>query len=292
MSRVAVYQCLDCSKVRRIVQPELGIEKQNGLRQYSDIHRCSDGVLAVNNIQIDTNLVVRAIEKQELEAQIQTSRLNIPLPKTNNVFHNNIVISHLKEKNDFRAIFKNEWTGSTFNVGNVRTNEEAIAEFSSIASGISVGYYECTTELDKSLTDWLKVLINLIELIPPKEAGYFMEALHFIFDMRHVPPCVYDIHIIQLILSADDAYLELSENTVDAIPKDEELSEEHYYIIDLILKHINEASSLLEISKIIPDDFVYTIFLIMILEKYDIIKINKPEMIDEINDNFIDILID
>lgn len=297
MSHSAIYKCLNCSKVRRIIQPELGIDKQNGLRQYSDLHRCSDGVLAINNIQIDTNYSVRSVERLELEEKSKkmNSKLKIPLPKPNkSIFYNNLSISHLKEKDDLRLVFTNELSGRTFTIGDVITSEEPIETFSSFIGGYSVEYYQSTTQLDNSLRKWFVVLISLIELIPPKEIGYFMEALHYLFDMRRVPPCVYDIHMIELILTADQIRLEYGDMGVENISTNEELSGDHYHIINQVLEHMqnNPEDSLLDVCNIIPDDFVFIAFLIQIMENYGVISLIKPPMIDEINTNFIDILID
>ncbi|MCY3413178.1 MAG: hypothetical protein INQ03_16180 [Candidatus Heimdallarchaeota archaeon] len=298
MPNTAFYQCLKCSKVRKIVQPELGIDKLNGLRQYSDLHRCSDGVLAINNIQIDANLDVRSIERVELDEektkQPKNRAFNIPSPNLKeNIFQKNLVITHLNNF-DFRAIFRNDWTDREINIGQVKLNEEPLVILESKIGGIKVKYYQSTMELDETLNKWLYVLINIVELIPPRKIGYFVEAVNFILDMRLSPPCVYDIHILQILLLADLYILESGSMEPADIPEEEELSQDHYRIIDIILERVDNINNLtiLDLGDILPDDFTYVIFIVLILEQYNIINISKPPLIEEINANYIDVLID
>lgn len=95
-------------------------------------------------------------------------------------------------------------------------------------------------------------------------------------------------------MTADQIRLEYGDMGVENISTDEELSGDHYHIINQVLEHMQNypEDSLLDVCNIIPDDFVFIAFLIQIMENYGVISLIKPPMIDEINTNFIDILID
>lgn len=294
VSKTPVYKCLNCSRVRKIVQPELGLEKKNGLRQYSDLHRCADGMLAINNIQIDANSVVRAVETLELDKKdIIVRNLKLPIPNMS-IFNKDLRISHLTVENDIRMIFRNEWTDRTLMIGDIKPDEKMLYTFRSKMGGISISFYDSGIEMDDNLKQWFSVLINLLDIIPPEKLGFLLESIQFIIDMRRIPPCVYDIHILENILLADKIHIQKGNGLISDIPEDEELSDNHYHIIEIVLQEIKNSPeiTLLDLSEIIPDDFVYIIFLIQIMEKYGVIKLVQPSLVDEINNEYIDILID
>jgi len=62
--RETQYHCSNCNKVRvfqieKTKHEDKIKDSTNGIVIYSDIHRCKDGIIGINNLQIDKNYAVR-----------------------------------------------------------------------------------------------------------------------------------------------------------------------------------------------------------------------------------------
>ncbi|MCY3414139.1 MAG: hypothetical protein INQ03_21015 [Candidatus Heimdallarchaeota archaeon] len=283
------YHCDCCSQVRRLYTDYTFDD--NGLSSYTDTHRSSTGTLSVYNLQIDRNSNVRTVEKVSLypvKKISNGSRLSaLPVPSAPK--QKNIRLSHISAQKKLRLNIYNEWTETSIKIGQIKPSEEAIATIKSEIGGYTIYYYPSAIEYTQNTEKWMKILVNVLEILPPDDVGYFVEVLKYFEEMSLGEPTFFDVNILELILTAKQITLSLGSKSLDDAKFKLKLSKDQvnlmYKIIEFTIKHPNRE--LIYYTTTLHDDYVYLIFLVLLMEKHDILKINRPIIIQEVNSGFI-----
>ncbi|MHA2099911.1 MAG: hypothetical protein ACW99A_14635, partial [Candidatus Kariarchaeaceae archaeon] len=128
----AIYSCNHCKQNRNIVLDEkthhdMVDKSPNGLVMYSDSHRCENGIIGINNLQIDKHFAVRGFTFLELpQRQIpQMSGLGIPVPKVLSTDEmKTYVITHLPPDERLKIVILDRMLNVRINIGKVVESEE------------------------------------------------------------------------------------------------------------------------------------------------------------------------
>ena len=135
------YQCLLCSKMRDIILDtdehiERATKSPNGLVLHSDIHRCHEGILGINNLHIDVNFAVRSFSSIELpEKRKPMSKLGIPGIPTATVQSSSssklreYTITHMLPEKGFRLIIEDARLNASIKIGRIPKKEKPIWKY-------------------------------------------------------------------------------------------------------------------------------------------------------------------
>ncbi|MHA2029097.1 MAG: hypothetical protein ACW99Q_06890 [Candidatus Kariarchaeaceae archaeon] len=264
----------------------------NGLVVYSDIHRCDEGILAINNAHIDAEFNVRSFSSVELpdkrQATAKKSPLNLPMPKTNisDTIKRYNITEMLSEKG-LRLMIEDSRLNAMINIGRVRPRKEKpIAVAESDQGSIILDYYPSQLEYNTNMEKWLSILVNQLELLPVTRLGLFIETLRFIHGFYRKSPDPFQIMQLQTILSSHETYFKvlakLSENERLerlAAKYGDELEEFTLEILGVLGK--KPKLSLKEVAFELDRDLEYLIYTFLIMEQEGLLEIHRPIIVEE-----------
>ena len=285
------YQCLKCSSIRIAdINAEYHLENisqsSNGLVIYSDIHRCENGILGINNIHVDHDYHIRSSEQIVLPSKriaVSSTLLNIPTPKINSGDMKNVMIREFQPNKDFRLIIADQGLKIIINIGDVNDNKEKpISTLYSDHGTICLAFYPSGLPYTNFIEQWMVTFINLLETLPPTRIGLFIETLRYIHDMHKIGPALFHIEILKMILSSHEIHFEPVKIPIEF---DSLLSEGRDFYgseaVTLMVKilsylELNPHVPLLYYTKTHHEDIGYLIYLFLTLEQENLIKIIKP----------------
>lgn len=268
---------------------------ENGLRLYSDIHRCKQGTTAINNLQIDGDFKPRSVEgiklTSELDDKAESNSMTIPSPKIDFKKDPKIRITHILSKNTPSIVIKLNWAKELVFIGRVdeKYNDSRKLIVSDLGKIVMI-YFDEGDSSSKVIKRGLNLIINLIELIPPDGIGTMIDAISFLFKRMEVNEMRQDdIEKIKLIL----AHNLVLANIVDDPNRLDHLvlyASARYSETDLsvLLKLIgmidlNSNMPLQYYMSFLEDDSSYLINLFVILENENLIQLVRPGEIKKID---------
>lgn len=290
------YQCLLCTKMRDIEislseHEKLVSNSANGLVLYSDIHRCDEGILAINNAHIDKEYNVRSFSSLELPDKRKIEKktaLNLPIPKTSlsesiKRYH----ITQMLPEKGLRILIEDSRLNAIINIGRIQPRKEKpIAVAESDQGSIILDYYPSKLDYNTNMEKWLNVLVNQLELLPVTRLGLFIETLRFIHGFYRKRPDSFQIVQLQTILSSHETYFTImtklseGENLEGIAAKyGDDLEEVALEIIGVLDK--KPKLSLKEVASELDRDLVYLIFTFLIMEQEGLLDVHRPAIIDE-----------
>ncbi|MDH5647570.1 MAG: hypothetical protein OEZ01_16285 [Candidatus Heimdallarchaeota archaeon] len=250
------YQCSECKEVRFIsvqlshTNPN-SPKDANGLVIYSDIHRCRNGVLGINNLHIDRNYAIRSFDVLELDLLAsKNSKVKsfIPAPniKKDQNKINKYLITDLIENRSIRFTLQNYPQNYIFNIGHVGSkDEEPLLIVYSKNRSISLEVFQGNIKLTQTSELWLHNLVNLIEQHQPNHLGICIEAFRYIIDVHRTDVNEFYLNILSTIISSQNCFL-LPVSSIP--PSNEELlesyGEDEIIIYKLLIQMIYTASEI------------------------------------------------
>ena len=126
------YTCAQCLSKRNLkFTDEIILERSfqapnsvNGLFIFSDIHRCKNGMLGINNLHIDHNYDVRSFDYLILpsEKNAVSPKLGLPVPKIRKDGLNRIRVTDYIEAGGFRLSILDKGLDLFLLIGDVAKN--------------------------------------------------------------------------------------------------------------------------------------------------------------------------
>jgi hypothetical protein len=264
----------------------------NGLRLYSDIHRCSEGVLEINNLHIDANYSIRSYEQVKLPSTQTTKRTSkrrpgIPSPRPDDKRLKKIRLTQLVPNTEgFRFILNDEVIRISIVIGEVDLGAEvAQSVIRSDLGGISLFYFHSAITFTNPVRNWLTFYVNALETVIPSKLGLIIESLWYIQDLSLKIPTKFDERLIKTMLASheiffqfdqSDNYLKLKEN-LESRYSAKDVNSLHNLVSVLVAE---PDKPLLHYSNRLDHDFLYLIYLFLILEKENFISVLRPEIVN------------
>ena len=299
MNSDAGYHCFICNK-RRILR--LNTEKHknavskspNGLALYSDIHRCSDGILGINNLHIDHDFAVRSYSILELPTKkIALNEPGIPVPgvpapgppSAKGTELNTYQITDMLSEKGFRLAIVDERLNISIKIGKPEKGEMMISYLTSDLGTVILEYYASEIAFSSVVEKWMILFVNLLEILPPTKIGLFIETLRFIHSNFRNLPSPFLIKQLKTILVAHETYFTVLPVKVrykrirDIKAK---YGEEYASLTEEIIEKLEEnpMMTLQDFTKDFDRDIVFLIYVFLILDQEAIIGIEWPGVID------------
>lgn len=290
---ISHYQCLLCQKRRTIKfdakeHEDLVYDSPNGLALYSDIHRCDEGILAINNLHIDINYDVRSFSSLELPDKRKPVSKALPglpiarahIPQQLNIYH----ITQMDLNKEFRLTIEDTRLNAVINIGRVSKREKAIAAVESDQGSVILFYYPCDIEYNTYIERWMNILVNQLELLPVTRLGLFVETVRFIHGLVRSNPDAFQAKQLQTILSSHETYFKVLVTEVEEVGKLEickiKYNEEVRNSAERILQSLrkNTGLNLKEVAFKVDLDLIYLIYTFLIMEQEGIIEVLRPSM--------------
>ncbi len=300
-SAISQFQCQECKEMRQYQVDVLDHEKRiskssNGLVIYSETHRCSDGLLNINNLQIDANYAVRSYGQLKLPEHRKATPKAVPGLPSPKIIHDedrkNFNITSMLPENGFRLVIYDEMVNVSINIGEVKVKKEPIiSRIESDHGYIIADYYHSKIPFSDNVEKLLVILINTLEIVPPTKIGLFVETLRYIHEIQQSSPSAFHIKLLKTILTTHETYfiLENVEN-VDPITSDlkykygDEMGNFAKELVDHLFK--NPMTTLqnfmnLESAAHKNDDLIYLIHTFMLIEQTGLLIIDRPGIVEE-----------
>lgn len=262
----------------------------NGLVLYSDLHRCDEGILAINNAYVDLDFAVRSFSSIELPDKRNPSTKSfpgLPMPQTRIAqTTKEYLITQMLPKKSLRLIIEDSRLDAIIKIGRIPRKEKPIAVAESDQGSIVLDYYPSEMEYNTNMEKWFNILVNQLELLPVTRLGLFVETLRFIHSFYRSPPDAFQIKQLQTILSSHETYfrtlIELSKGgtlgTVGA-KYGKELEILAIKILDVLKE--NPKFNLKEIALKLDWDLIHLIYTLLIMEQEGFIEIQRPVIVDK-----------
>jgi len=259
----------------------------NGLFIYSDIHRCKDGFLAINNLHIDANSSVRTIDFLKLpsEKKVKPSVVGIPVPSEPVSLMKSYRITGIRSDQSFRLTIKDDLLDIFLIIGDIQLDDEqAEYQIKSNNDTVEIKYYHSDLQFTDNLEDWLIELANLLELLPPTKVGLFIDTLRYIEKLRKIPPAPFHIDLLKTILSSHKIFFDVNQDTEleSALNTIEEMyGSDIIQSLNKILEALqtNPEATLQEFTQANDEDLSHLVYLFLILEQENVITIVRPDEI-------------
>lgn len=300
-SAISQFQCQQCKEMRHyevdVIDHEKRISKSsNGLVIYSDIHRCSDGLLNIHNLQIDANFATRSYTQLKLPEHRKALPRGVPGLPSPKIVHdeerkNFNIISMLPEKG-FRLVIYDDMVNVSINIGEVKVKTETfISRIGSDHGYIHVDYYHSEIPFSNNVEKLLMILINTLEIVPPTKIGLFVETLRYIHDIQQSSPSAFHIKLLKTILTSHETYFMLDdEENIIPITDDlkykygEEMGNFAHELVDHLIE--NPMATLQNFMNIESathknDDLVYLIHTFMLIEQTGLLIIDRPGIVED-----------
>lgn len=261
----------------------------NGLVLYSDLHRCDEGILAINNAYVDLDFAVRSyssIELPDKRTPVIKSLPGLPLPQTKVAqTTREYTITQMLPKKSLRLIIEDNRLDAIIKIGRIPKKEKPIAVAESDQGSIILDYYPSELDYNTNMEKWFNILVNQLELLPVTRLGLFVETLRFIHSFYRSPPDAFQIKQLQTILSSHETYfkqlIDLSESeslgTINA-KYGEDLGNLSLKILGVLKE--NPKFSLKEVAFKLDWDLIHLIYTLLIMEQEGFIEIHRPAIVD------------
>jgi hypothetical protein len=273
------------------------VEKSpNGLVSYSEIHRCSDGLLNIYDLQIDNNHAIRSFSQMKLPTHRRPSALavpGVPSPRLKTDEKRiNFNIDKMLPEHGFRLVIYDDMINVSINIGEVDVkNELLISRLESDHGTIRLDYYFSDIQYTTNIEKLLAILVNTLEIVPPTKIGLFVETLRYIHGIHKDTPTSFHIKLLKTILTTHETHfiLEEIENTQEAISDLKyKYSEEVGGFASELLERI-ESDLFAPLQKYMTmksehhknDDLIFLIHTLMLMEQTGLLIIDRPGIVEE-----------
>ncbi len=286
--KVVSYYCDICNIHKKLVFNRKLYEyfkRPNGLAIFTDTHKCKGGIMGVYNLDIDHDLNIRSFNRIELPEYKKQLNTIIPIPSAPDSSNddNIIIITYINEINDINVLIDDRLLDIKIQIGKI-DELDPITTLVSELGLISIKIYPANTRYTKELESWMNNLINIIEILVPTKIGFFIEAIKYILDETDHYPTDFDISMIKTILASHEIYVSLKDNkyNIQKIFKKLQLDEEDRELMQNIIENIKKYpnTSIQDFVKYYNKDIVHQIYLYLILEKNNIINIERPGIVE------------
>ncbi|OLS29355.1 MAG: hypothetical protein HeimC2_00800 [Candidatus Heimdallarchaeota archaeon LC_2] len=300
-SAISQFQCQTCKEMRYhtvdVPDHENKISRSsNGLVVHSDIHRCSDGLLNIYNLEIDANYAIRSftqLKLPEFRKALPQSVPGLPAPK---IIHDedriNFKITKMLQENGFRLVIYDDMANVSINIGEVNLkNELIISRLESDHGHIRIDYYYSELPFTSNVEKLLLVLINTLAVVPPTKIGLFIETLRYIHEIQTSPPSDFHIKLLKTILTTHETYFMLEdEENIEAVTDDlkYKYGDEMGNFAKELVNHLkdNPMATLqnfmtLESETHKNDDLIYVIHTFMLIEQTGLLLIDRPGIVND-----------
>lgn len=282
----STYYCNNCNSTRRFRIPRTKHEKlieksPNGLVLYSDIHPCTDRLLEVVNLRIDKDLNVRSFELLKLP-EYKKQVVAIPVPSMNK--DTDLAIVAIYRENQLNLKIQDHFMNYTLRIGRASATKDesiAISKLDSDLGGITLQYFPSHIFYTPAVENWLSKLINILEILPPTKPGLLISAFRYFIDRHEDYPNEFDETFMKTILASHEVIAKPSNSeNKELLMVKHSFSDEDTELINRIIDEVNKSEiSLLDFAKTSGKDFTDLIYLFLLLEKEDIIKVERPGIV-------------
>jgi hypothetical protein len=295
----ARYICNHCKQDRNYIldessHHELVDKSPNGLVMYSDSHRCQNGIIGINNLQIDKHFSVRGFTFLELPQRRipKASGLNIPVPRGPSPDQMKMFsITQIPPDEKLRIMIIDHMLNVKINIGKVNENEElSILTINSDMGLLEIVFYPSEIPFTPTLEKWFTILVNIMEVLPATKIGLIVDTLKYVLDSSFNEPIEFDIIFLKTILASHEIYFEMIEDgelswadhlAINAAPK---YREKDVAVMMKIMAHLEENPYIplqQYVSKELHQDLRYLIYIFLLLEVEGLIRIERPGIIEE-----------
>ncbi len=295
----ARYYCDHCKQTRVIgfdtdLHHAMVDKSPNGLIVYSDSHRCENGIIGINNLQIDKHFSVRGYTFLELPQRKtpQLSNLGIPVPKaTSTEKVKTYFITHVPPDEGLRIVIIDHMLNVKINIGKVVENEDiSILTVNSDMGLMEIVFYPSEVTFTPILEKWLTILVNIMEILPATKIGLLVDTLKYVLDSSLNEPIEFDVVFLKTILASHEIYFEMIEGgelswadhlAIHASPK---YREKDVAVMMKIMAHLQENPYIplqQYVSKGLHQDLRYLIYIFLLLEVEGLIRIERPGIIED-----------
>lgn len=293
------YKCQHCQQTRTIdldpeVHREMVNESPNGLVMFSDSHRCENGIIGINNLQIDSHFVVRGFSFLELPQRKIPALpgLGIPIPKAHSSDEmKTFYITHIPPDESLKIVIIDKMLNVKINIGRVSEIDEfQILTIHSDLGLLEIVFYPSNVIFTPMLEKWLTTLVNILEVLPATKIGLIVDTLKYILDSSSIEPIEFDIIFLKTILASHEIYFERVEGdelswadhlAINARPK---YREKDVGVMMKIMAHLEENPYIplqQYVSREIHQDLRYLIYIFLLLEVEGLIRIERPGIVEE-----------
>lgn len=286
------YYCDKCNtnrklKIKNQSHDDLLRASKSGLVYYSDIHTCQKGILSVNNLQIDNDFNVRTIESLVLPKYEKPKLTGIPNPSATPKDESKLIfLTEIPAKADkINLVIDYKMIQTKIKIGRFNTADKPIKTYNSQMDGVTLYYYKSETQLSDYLDQWLQYFTSAIEIIFPTSLGMFIEAIVFVLDLHNQPLTDFDKTFLKTILASHEIFFQIQniENLMDLHQKyTETFSDEDFSFIEqfLALLDDNQEVPIQDFTNKTEKGLIYQLYLFLILEKENIISIQRPGIVE------------
>ena len=266
----------------------------NGLVMHSDSHRCENGIIGINNLQIDKHFSVRGFTFLELPQRKlpQAAGLGIPVPKSHATGDlKTYIITHIPPNEVLRVIIIDHMLNVKINIGKVVENKDIpILTVNSDMGLLKIEFYPSEVIFTPMLEKWFTILVNIMEILPATKIGLIVDTLKYVLDSSFNEPLKFDVIFLKTILASHEIYFEMVEGSdlswadhlaINATPK---YREKDVAVMMKIMAHLEENPYIplqQYVSKELHQDLRYLIYIFLLLEVEELIRIERPGIIED-----------
>lgn len=289
---VSTYHCIACDTTKRVTVPKEVHERRvalstNGLAGYSDIHYCWDGILGVNNLQIDKNMAVRSFSTIEFPSvrKIREPRTGIPIPSTPKPVKNIYKIDHILDKyhKSMKLVVRDKGLNAELYVGYFLDGEVPDITIKSELGSVVLEFYNNEIKATFALKKWLQVMVDTIEKIPPTKLGLMIEALRFVQESREKRPTPFEIDQLYALLTTHK--IKIKPIKIFSVSNlrgkyGDEFADKVWEMFKYLDKNKKREVILQEFMSVLDKDLRFITFSAFILELEGLIELIRPELDD------------
>ncbi len=287
---VSTYHCIACDVVQRVTvakeKHDLIIKNSsNGLVSYSDIHYCYDGILGINNLQIDKNMAVRSFSLIEFPSmkKMRQPKTGIPVPMAPKPVKNIYHVDGIDSSKSMKLVIKDQGLNTELYIGDFSSEDEPIVQLKSKLGSVSLEFYQCDIKSTFAMKQWFQVLIDTVEKIPPTKLGLLIEALRFVRENGKTRPGMFEIDQLYALLTTHKIKIKsISIHTVSNLrgKYGDVFADKVWLIFKFLAKNKKREVILQELMEVVDKDLRFITFAAFILENEGMISLIRPEMDD------------
>ncbi len=290
--RMTKYFCTYCSK-QRILNLDMAEHERllslspNGLRLFSDIHKCKDSQIEAVNLSIDADYNIRSQELLKIPEYKVMNAYSIPMPslKKNQDDAITIRITHF-ENHDLRLILDSSMLQTTIIVGDIDESEDPLFTQTSTFEGIELKFYKSKKIVGPHLTEWFQFFVDTLEILPPSHLGNLLEVLDYICERHKYEVQNFDREFVRTILASHEVYVMLKDNVSLQYLKERlshVLRSDDFQIVDTYLQILEEmkAPSVSHLLNLNAKNYIHQLYIILIMEKEGFFQIDRPGIVKD-----------
>lgn len=269
-------------------------ESKNGLVVYSTVHKCQDGYPVITNMHIDHNGDIRSRTRETFPPMIQKKKQNgpsVPIPSIKRTYQKDdlkkIFIRNMKGKNLVQLKLKSELIGIELIIGDeIRENTDPIGVIESNFCFTTLEYYDANIPFTKEVEQWLLMVANILDTLPPTNLGNLWEVLNYMQDGLVDCPTDFDERLLKRILTSHEIIVHFGDLSVEEQEKrledlKQNLDMETAILLEeiesLIKENQGQELTLRDIVRLAKEeDTLKVIYLFLMLEFKKIISYEAP----------------